>query len=97
MQLTSVRPGWIIGQGGHHAANRGHGRFLVVMHTQSQVVEVVAYDERNQVLRARYRDSGETVVYENVPQEVYESLIFANSLGGFFREHIEGRFPARKS
>ena len=48
------------------------------------------------VLRAKFRDSGETVIYEDVPQEIYDSLIFADSIGGFFRDHIEGRYPARK-
>ena len=45
------------------------------------------------LLRARYRDSGETVIYEDVPQEIYDSLIFADSIGSFFHDRIEGRFP----
>jgi hypothetical protein len=62
---------------------------------QSLAIESVAYDEAAQLLRAKYRGDGETVIYENVPQAVYDSLIFADSIGGFFRDHIEGRFPRR--
>ena len=65
------------------------------MHTQSHVIEAVAYDESTRRLRARYRESEQTVIYENVPQELYDSLIFAHSIGGFFRDHIEGHFPVR--
>ncbi|HWY61674.1 MAG TPA: KTSC domain-containing protein [Rhizomicrobium sp.] len=65
------------------------------MHFQSHAIESIAYDENSHLLRARFRHSGETVVYENVPPELYDSLIFADSISGFFREHIEGHFPRR--
>jgi len=65
------------------------------MHTQSHTIEAIAYDESQQRLRAKYRDSGETVVYENVPQELYDQLLFSDSIGAFFREKIDGRFPRR--
>jgi len=65
------------------------------MHTQSNAIEAIAYDESSRMLRARYRGTGETVVYEDVPQELYDSLIFADSISSFFRDHIEGRFPLR--
>jgi len=68
---------------------------LEVMRVQSVIIESVAYDENAHLLRAKFRDSGETVVYENVPQEVYDSLLFAVSISNFFRSHIEGHFPRR--
>ena len=67
------------------------------MHTQSLIVEAIAYDESNHLLRARYRGTGHTVVYEGVPQEIYDSLLFADSIGRFLRDHIEGRFPVRRN
>ena len=70
---------------------------LTAMHLQSDAIEAIAYDEHARWLRARFRDSGETVTYEDVPQDVYDSLNFADSIAGFFREHIEGRFPQRRS
>ena len=70
---------------------------LTDMHTQSDAIEAIAYDESAHLLRARFRGTGKTVVYQDVPQEVYDSLIFAESIGSFFRLHIEGRFAVRQS
>jgi hypothetical protein len=66
------------------------------MRLQSQAIEAIAYDENAHVLMARFRDSGRTVIYEDVPQEIYDGLLFAQSIGGYFHDHIEGRFPRRK-
>ena len=66
------------------------------MHTQSHVIEAIAYDERSHLLRARYRETGETVIYEGVPPELYDSLLFSDSIGRFLRDHIEGRFAVRR-
>ena len=63
---------------------------------QSAAIEAVAYDEEAHLLKARFRADGKVLVYENVPPEIYDSLIFADSIGGFFRDHIEGAYPARE-
>ena len=63
---------------------------------QSLSIEAVTYDESAHALRARFRAGGKVMVYENVPQDVYDSLIFAESVGSFFREHIEGSYPAHE-
>jgi hypothetical protein len=64
---------------------------------QSAAIEAVAYDESSHSLRARFRSGGKVMVYENVPQEIYDSLIFADSISGFFQEHIEGAYPGREA
>ena len=69
---------------------------LNAMRVQSLAIEAVAYDEHAHVLTARFRETGRTVVYEDVPQEIYDSLIFAESIGRFFHDHIEGHFLQRK-
>jgi hypothetical protein len=63
---------------------------------QSVAIEAVAYDEAAHRLRAKFRRDGRVMVYENVPQDVYDALIFAESMGTYFREHIEGAYPARE-
>ena len=68
-------------------------RLRLVMHIHSLAIDSIAYDEKAHRLRARFRDSGTVVTYDDVPQEVYDSLIFADSIGQFFRDHIQGRFP----
>ena len=62
---------------------------------QSAAIEAVAYNETTHVLRAKFRGDGRTVLYENVPQHVYDALIFADSIAAFFRDKIEGAYPAR--
>ena len=68
---------------------------LHAMRVQSLAIEAVAYDESAHILIARFRDSGKTVVYEDVPQEIYDGLIFAESIGTYFHDHIEGHFAER--
>jgi hypothetical protein len=61
-------------------------------YVQSSALEQVAYDEPSQTLSATFRDSGRTYIYRDVPQEVYDRLIFAESIGAFFNAHIRDRF-----
>ncbi len=64
---------------------------------QSAAIEAVSYDESELVLRAKFRADGKVMAYENVPLHIYDSLIFADSVADFFRENIEGTYPARES
>ena len=61
---------------------------------QSAAIESIAYDEKARRLRARFRADGKVMVYGNVPPDVYDSLIFADSISGYVRDHIEGAYPA---
>jgi len=65
-------------------------------YVQSSALEQVSYDEREHTLRATFRDSGRTYLYESVPQEVYDGLIFSESLGAYFNAHIRDHFPFRE-
>ncbi|HEY5084590.1 MAG TPA: KTSC domain-containing protein [Rhizomicrobium sp.] len=64
-------------------------------YVQSGSIEAVAYDETAKLLRAKFRGDGRVVIYENVPQDVYDALIFAESIGTYFRNRIEGAYPER--
>lgn len=61
-------------------------------YVQSSALEQVSYDEREHVLRAKFRESGRTYAYHHVPQELYDGLIFADSLGAYFNAHIRDHF-----
>jgi KTSC domain len=63
---------------------------------QSLAIEAVTYDESTHALQAKFRACGKVMRYENVPQDVYDSLIFADPVSNFFQEHIEGAYPARE-
>jgi hypothetical protein len=61
-------------------------------YVQSTALEQVSYDEAAHTLRARFRNSGRTYIYHDVPQELYDGLIFSDSLGAYFNAHIRDRF-----
>ena len=65
-------------------------------YVQSSAIEQVSYDPDAHTLLATFRDSGRTYAYDDVPVEVYDSLLFADSLGGFFNAHIRDQFPYRE-
>jgi hypothetical protein len=64
-------------------------------YVQSSALERVSYDKAAHTLRATFRNCGRTYVYDGVPQEIYDGLILAESLGNYFNCHIRGRFPFR--
>ena len=63
-----------------------------MVYVQSTALEQVAYDSQAQVLRAKFRENGRTYAYHDVPQEVYDGLLFADSLGAYFNTHIRDCF-----
>ncbi|MES2254877.1 MAG: KTSC domain-containing protein [Pseudomonadota bacterium] len=63
---------------------------------QSHTIEAVVYDERDHLLKTKFRADGKVMIYEDVPQEVYDSLIFADSISEFFQENIVGAYRARE-
>ena len=70
--------------------------FRDMPYVQSSALEQVSYDERRHTLCATFRETGRTYIYEEVPQELYDSLLFADSLGAFFNTHIRGHFAYRE-
>jgi hypothetical protein len=63
---------------------------------QSAALKAVSYDEARHALRATFRGTGKTYIYEGVPQELYDALLFSDSLGAFFNRHIRDRFRFRE-
>lgn len=71
-------------------------RFREMPYVQSKALEHVTYDEVAHTLCATFRGSRRRFLYEGVPQEIYDCLLFAESLAGYFNSHIHGRFPYRE-
>ena len=44
---------------------------------QSDTIEAVSYDDKVHLLKIKFRVDGHVIVYENVPQEIYDSRIVA--------------------
>jgi hypothetical protein len=61
-------------------------------YVQSSALEQLSYDSHANTLRATFRDSGRTYLYRGVPQEIYDGLIFADSIGAYFNAHIRDAY-----
>lgn len=64
-------------------------------HLQSEIIEAASYDEDARILTVKFRADGRVATYENVPQEIYDSLLFADSVAEFFQTHIAGIYRVR--
>ena len=65
-------------------------------YVQSASIESITYDETRKILTARFRADGRVASYGNVPPEIYDALIFADSISAYFQKHIEGLFPVHR-
>ena len=57
----------------------------------SSNIDAVGYDETTQTLEIEFRNG--VYQYEDVPEDVYEGLMGADSIGGFFHECIRDVYP----
>ena len=61
----------------------------------SRHVAGVGYDPESQTLQVAF-NSGSQYVYKNVPQETYEAMLQADSVGSFHALQIRSKFPFEK-
>jgi KTSC domain len=59
---------------------------------ESTTLATVAYDDDRELLQLEFR-SRAIYQYSGVPAAVYQSLLQAPSMGGYFNRVIRGRFP----
>ena len=65
-------------------------------YVQSGALEQLSYDEHTRTLRAKFRDSGRIYLYRGVPQDVYDALIFADSLGVYFNSQVRDHYACEE-
>ena len=63
-----------------------------MVYVQSSALARVSYDEATRTLYATFRESGRTYAYQNVPREIYNSLMVADSPGQLFQCLYSGPF-----
>lgn len=63
----------------------------------SAALFAVHYDDKYRRLRATFRETGKTYVYENVPRAVYDALLAAPSAGAFFNASIRECYGYREA
>lgn len=56
----------------------------------------VGYDSTSKTLYVEFRDSGSVYSYESVPQSVYDDLMSAQSMGGFYNSDIKGAYTCHR-
>ena len=56
----------------------------------------IGYDPSNKILEVEFRDSGSVYQYYDVPQDIYDKLENASSIGKFFYKEIRGKFRDKK-
>ncbi len=61
---------------------------MTYIKVDSSMIDLVGYDEKEQILEVRFINSGLTYQYYEVPMEEYEGLINASSIGSYMRNNI---------
>lgn len=62
---------------------------------ESSMIHAIGYDEEKRLLEIVF-NSGRTYQYEDVPPEVYQGLLNAESKGRYFLGHIRDRYSYRR-
>ena len=63
----------------------------------SSALSEVGYDYSHEMLAIRFRENNEHIyVYYDVPSEVYEDFISADSLGRYYNSYIKGQYSGDK-
>ena len=65
-------------------------------YVQSSALVNVSYDDAGHTLSAKFRQTGRTYIYRDVPRDLYDELIHADSIGAYFNAHIRDHFPFRE-
>ncbi len=83
--------GVAIGDGARSIAQDG----IVLIPVESSMVHAVGYDPRTRRLEVVFT-SGKVYCYEDVPPEVFQGLLEAESKGRYMREYIIDFYPYRR-
>ncbi len=62
---------------------------------ESSMISAVAYDDAARDLLVIF-NTGQTYVYSNVPREVYDNLLKADSKGSYMKDFVIDMFPYRR-
>ena len=63
---------------------------------KSTLLDKVGYDPGTKVLAVQMNYSSDVYLYQNVPQDVFDDLLAADSKGGFYVKNIKGKFKTER-
>lgn len=67
-----------------------------MQYVDSSNIEAIGYDPAAQELHVRFLKSGETYVYYNVEEWVFNEIMQADSKGTYLNNNIKGRYDYGK-
>ena len=62
----------------------------------SSFLDKVGYDAQAKVLAIQMKNSSDVYLYQDVPQELYDDLLAAESKGGFDVKNVKGKFRTER-
>jgi hypothetical protein len=71
------------------------GSIMELIKVDSSMIYAFGYDEQQQVLEVVFKRTG-VYRYRDVPKQIYEGLLEANSKGSYIRDQIIDIYPAER-
>jgi len=68
---------------------------MELIDVDSRMISAVGYDEQQLLLEVVFKPSG-AYQYRNVPKQVYQELLDADSKGSYMRNSIIDRYPTER-
>lgn len=62
----------------------------------STCFSTIGYDSKDQILYTQFLDSGSEYLYLDVPEDVFDSLHDAESIGRYYNKNIKGSYECYK-
>ena len=69
---------------------------MKMISVDSTLISEVGYDPDLEKLIVVFKKSGGKYIYSGVPQETYDALMAAASVGGYFLKNVKPKFPFRQ-
>lgn len=63
---------------------------------KSSLIDKVGYDPEAKVLAVQMNYSSDVYLYQDVPQDIFDDLLAAESKGGFYVKNIKGKFKTER-
>ena len=63
---------------------------------KSSLLDKVGYDPEAKVLAVQMNYSSDVYLYQNVPQDIFDDLLAADSKGAFYVKKIKGQYKTER-
>ena len=63
---------------------------------KSSLLDKVGYDPEAKVLAVQMNYSSDVYLYQNVPMDIFDDLLAADSKGAYYVKHIKGKYKTER-